>query len=162
MRIVVVEDEAPIREGMAKLLSKINPEYELVGKAADGEAGYQLIRELMDPDLMKKAKAMDVPYIDQVKRTQADIVLDEFIQKITRILGKAEKFKHHPDQVKLREALGKIAMSQRNQWNVLFDLADLNSSAANSFLFSPQRTFGLCHYELCKWCFSSQGQVTAF
>ena len=46
MRIVVVEDEAPIREGMAKLLSKINPEYELVGKAADGEAGYQLIREL--------------------------------------------------------------------------------------------------------------------
>ena len=38
MRIVVVEDEAPIREGMAKLLSKINPEYELVGKAADGEA----------------------------------------------------------------------------------------------------------------------------
>ena len=34
MRIVVVEDEAPIREGMAKLLSKINPEYELVGKAA--------------------------------------------------------------------------------------------------------------------------------
>ena len=33
MRIVVVEDEAPIREGMAKLLSKINPEYELVGKS---------------------------------------------------------------------------------------------------------------------------------
>lgn len=27
---------------------------------------------------------------------------------MTRILGKAEKFKHHPDQVKLREALGKI------------------------------------------------------
>ena len=51
MRIVVVEDEAPIREGMAKLLSKINPEYELVGKAADGEAGYQLIREL-NPDLV--------------------------------------------------------------------------------------------------------------
>ena len=49
MRIVVVEDEAPIREGMAKLLSKINPEYELAGKAADGEAGYQLIREL-NPD----------------------------------------------------------------------------------------------------------------
>ena len=51
MRIVVVEDEAPIREGMAKLLSKINPEYELAGKAADGEAGYQLIREL-NPDLV--------------------------------------------------------------------------------------------------------------
>ena len=54
MRIVVVEDEAPIREGMAKLLSKINPEYELVGKAADGEAGYQLIREL-NPDQIGRA-----------------------------------------------------------------------------------------------------------
>lgn len=51
MRIVVVEDEAPIREGMAKILSRLNPEYELVGKAADGEAGYQLIRE-QNPDLV--------------------------------------------------------------------------------------------------------------
>lgn len=68
----------------------------------------QLIRELSDPALMQKAKAIDVPCIDEVKRNQADIVLDEFIQKVTRILGKAEKFKHHPDQVKLREALGKI------------------------------------------------------
>ncbi|KOR13254.1 MULTISPECIES: type I restriction-modification system endonuclease [Acinetobacter] len=68
----------------------------------------QLIRELSDPELMQKAKAINVPCIDEVKRTQADIVLDEFIQKVTRILGKAEKFKHHPDQVKLREALGKI------------------------------------------------------
>jgi type I restriction enzyme R subunit len=68
----------------------------------------QLIRELSNPELMQKAKAINVPCIDEVKRTQADIVLDEFIQKVTRILGKAEKFKHHPDQVKLREALGKI------------------------------------------------------
>ena len=68
----------------------------------------QLIRELSDPRLMQKAKACAVPSIDEVKRTQADLVLDEFIQKITRILGKAEKFKHHPDQTRLREALGKI------------------------------------------------------
>lgn len=51
MRIVVVEDEAPIREGLAKILSRLDPEYELVGKAADGEAGYQLIRE-QNPDLV--------------------------------------------------------------------------------------------------------------
>ena len=31
MRIVVVEDEAPIREGMAKILSKINTDYKVVG-----------------------------------------------------------------------------------------------------------------------------------
>ncbi len=68
----------------------------------------QLIRELSDPRLMQKAKACAVLSIDEVQRTQADLVLDEFIQKITRILGKAEKFKHHPDQTRLREALGKI------------------------------------------------------
>src|SRR5690606_21526547 len=47
----------------------------------------QLIRELSNPELMQKAKAINVPCIDEVKRTQADIVLDEFIQKVTRILG---------------------------------------------------------------------------
>ena len=51
MRIVIVEDEAPIREGMAKILSKLSTEYELAGKAADGEAGYRMIRELK-PDLV--------------------------------------------------------------------------------------------------------------
>ncbi len=51
MRIVVVEDEAPIREGMAKILSRINSDYELVGKAADGKEGYRLIKELK-PDLV--------------------------------------------------------------------------------------------------------------
>lgn len=51
MRIVVVEDEAPIREGMVKLLGKINPEYCVVGKAEDGQSGCEVIcRE--KPDLV--------------------------------------------------------------------------------------------------------------
>lgn len=45
MRIVVVEDEAPIREGMAKILSKINTDYKVVGTAVDGEKGLELIRK---------------------------------------------------------------------------------------------------------------------
>ena len=32
MRIAVIEDEAPIREGMSKILKKINENYELVGR----------------------------------------------------------------------------------------------------------------------------------
>lgn len=79
----------------------------------------QLIGELTDPDLMKKAKAVNVPSDDGMKRTQADLVVDEFIQKITRILGKAEKFKHYPDQVKLREALGKIKENFKVESNQL-------------------------------------------
>lgn len=51
MRIVIIEDEAPIREGIAKLLNKINPDYELAGTAADGLEGYELIRNT-HPDLI--------------------------------------------------------------------------------------------------------------
>ncbi|MEG2987618.1 MAG: response regulator, partial [Lachnospiraceae bacterium] len=51
MRIVIVEDETPIREGMGKILAKIKPEYEVVGKASDGNEGFLLI-ENMQPDLV--------------------------------------------------------------------------------------------------------------
>ena len=51
MRIVVVEDEAPIREGMAKILNKINTSYEVVGTAEDGEQGLKLI-QTEKPDLV--------------------------------------------------------------------------------------------------------------
>lgn len=51
MRIVIVEDEALIREGLARTLGKISPKYELAGTAADGEAGYELIRRTA-PDLV--------------------------------------------------------------------------------------------------------------
>lgn len=51
MRVVVVEDEMPIREGMAKLLHQINPNYALIGKAEDGLSGYELVVE-KKPDLV--------------------------------------------------------------------------------------------------------------
>lgn len=51
MRIVVVEDETTIREGMAKILETINPKYELVGTASDGMSGYELIQKA-SPDLV--------------------------------------------------------------------------------------------------------------
>ena len=33
MKIVIVEDEAPIREGMGRILKKIDPGYEVAGMA---------------------------------------------------------------------------------------------------------------------------------
>ena len=51
MRIIIVEDELLIREGLAKLLVRINPDYELVGTAGDGIEGYGLIRD-KKPDLV--------------------------------------------------------------------------------------------------------------
>lgn len=51
MRILIVEDEIRIREGIQKLLYKIDPEYETVGEANDGKEGLELCRKL-SPDLV--------------------------------------------------------------------------------------------------------------
>lgn len=51
MRIAVVEDETVIREGMANILQKLDPEYKVIGTAEDGEAGYELIKR-EHPDLV--------------------------------------------------------------------------------------------------------------
>ena len=51
MRIVIVEDEVHIRTGMVRLLHQINPKHEVVGKADNGQSGFELIcRER--PDLI--------------------------------------------------------------------------------------------------------------
>ena len=51
MRIVIVEDESRIREGLSKLLRKIDPSYEVVGEAENGKTGLALVRE-QKPDLV--------------------------------------------------------------------------------------------------------------
>lgn len=51
MRIVVVEDGAKIRRGLIHLIQKINPEYKIVGEAANGTDGLRIITGLK-PDLV--------------------------------------------------------------------------------------------------------------
>ena len=51
MRVVIVEDEIRIREGIIKLLSKTNDEFCLVGEAENGKDGLQLLCELK-PDIV--------------------------------------------------------------------------------------------------------------
>lgn len=51
MRIVIVEDEAPIRDGLSRILQKIDKNYELVGAAVNGEEGLKLIQQER-PDLI--------------------------------------------------------------------------------------------------------------
>lgn len=51
MKVVIVEDEIRIREGIEKLLLKAKDEFELVGEAENGEAGLHLLRELR-PDIV--------------------------------------------------------------------------------------------------------------
>ena len=51
MRILIVEDEIRIREGIQRLLNKLDSGYTIVGEANDGEEGLRLCKEL-DPDLI--------------------------------------------------------------------------------------------------------------
>ncbi|HBE79439.1 MAG TPA: hypothetical protein DDW65_16940, partial [Firmicutes bacterium] len=51
MRIVVVEDGNKIRRGIIHLIEKLNPNYKVVGEAADGLDGLKIISELK-PDLV--------------------------------------------------------------------------------------------------------------
>ena len=51
MKIVIVEDEKSIRNGLTKMLPKLGPDYDVAGSAKDGLEGYQLIRDIK-PDLV--------------------------------------------------------------------------------------------------------------
>ena len=51
MQILIVEDEIRIREGIRKLLSKIDSDYIVAGEAEDGIAGLKMCEELK-PDLV--------------------------------------------------------------------------------------------------------------
>lgn len=45
MKFVVVENEIRIREGLIKLVQKINPDYQMLGEAKDGIEGARMITE---------------------------------------------------------------------------------------------------------------------
>jgi two-component system response regulator YesN len=51
MKFVVVENEIRIREGLIKLVQKINPDYQMLGEAKDGIEGARMITEKR-PDLV--------------------------------------------------------------------------------------------------------------
>ncbi len=51
MNVVIVEDEIRIREGIEKLLLKLNRDYHIIGTAENGAEGLELIRE-KKPDIV--------------------------------------------------------------------------------------------------------------
>ena len=51
MKIIIVEDEAAIRDGLEGILKKLSPSYEVVGKAAGGMKGLELARK-WKPDVI--------------------------------------------------------------------------------------------------------------
>ncbi|NLW11206.1 MAG: response regulator [Clostridiaceae bacterium] len=51
MKVIIIEDEIRIREGIEKLLAKLDQELEIVGEADNGEEGLNLVRKLR-PDFI--------------------------------------------------------------------------------------------------------------
>lgn len=51
MKVVIIEDEIRIREGLSRLIGKLRPEYEIAGDAGDGISGLNLILET-EPDII--------------------------------------------------------------------------------------------------------------
>ena len=51
MRIVIIEDEKPIREGLVRILNKIDSDYHVVNSAENGKEGLEKI-EHECPDLI--------------------------------------------------------------------------------------------------------------
>lgn len=72
MRIVIVEDEAAIREGMVKLLHQINPQYEVVGKAVDGQSGYELIRSVRPDLIIVDIRMPDMNGLSMIRKLQEE------------------------------------------------------------------------------------------
>lgn len=51
IRIVIVEDEIRIRDGLKKLIPKIDSDYRIVGEAVDGKEGFRVVKKT-NPDLI--------------------------------------------------------------------------------------------------------------
>ena len=79
MKVLIVEDEVRIREGLIKLLEKIGNEYEVVGQANDGSEGLKLCKTLK-PDLV--ITDVQMPNMDGLEMLKA--IFSENINKHCR------------------------------------------------------------------------------
>ncbi len=96
MRIVIVEDEAAIRNGMGNVLKKINPEYELAGKAGNGLSGLDLIRK-EQPDLV----IMDIRMPDMDGLTMLRTLRSEGNQVKALVLSAYSEFDYAKEAIEL-------------------------------------------------------------
>lgn len=68
MKIVIVEDEIRIREGIARLIKKLDNRYEIVGEAENGAVGLTLIREVRPDVIITDIK---MPVMDGLEMLEA-------------------------------------------------------------------------------------------
>lgn len=86
---MIVEDEAPIREGMEKILKKLSPSYVLAGKACDGLEGLEVIRR-EKPDVV----IMDIRMPDMDGLTMLENLREEGVTSKAVILSAYSDFSY--------------------------------------------------------------------
>jgi two-component system response regulator YesN len=96
MKILIVEDEIRIREGLRKLLNKIDPEYVVVGEAEDGEEGLSMCRDL-HPDLI--ITDVQMPKMDGLEMLRS--IAEEGIQVKAIVLSAYSEFEYARGAMKL-------------------------------------------------------------
>ena len=72
IRILIVDDQTLVREGLRKLL-ELEPDFEVVGTAGDGEAGIAAVERLHEVETPPDVILMDIrmPRMDGIVATQA-------------------------------------------------------------------------------------------
>ncbi len=68
MKIAIVEDELRIREGLARLIRKINSSYEIVGEAEDGLAGVRIITRQRPELVITDVRMPDLDGLEMLRR----------------------------------------------------------------------------------------------
>ena len=96
MRVLIVEDEIRISEGIEKLLHKIDSGYEIVGIAADGLEGLNLCRQL-HPDLV--ITDVQMPEMDGLRMLEA--VYGEGISTKAIVISAYSEFEYARGAMKL-------------------------------------------------------------
>ncbi|HHW01146.1 MAG TPA: response regulator [Clostridiaceae bacterium] len=72
MKIVIVEDEIRIREGIAKLIKKINNRYEVVGEAENGIEGLAIIKKKKPDLVITDIKMSDMDGIEMISQLKQE------------------------------------------------------------------------------------------
>lgn len=70
MRIVVIEDEKPIREGLVRILNKINSDYHVVNSAENGKEGLEKIEQERPDLIFLDIQMPDMDGLEMLKRVR--------------------------------------------------------------------------------------------
>ncbi len=96
MRIIVVEDEDRIREGIVELISKMNPDYKVIGEAENGLIGLEVISSCK-PDLV--IVDIKMPVMDGIEMLM--LLKERGIKHKTIILSGYSDFEYAQKAIKI-------------------------------------------------------------